>query len=317
MDFYMRSLLFEAIMKKAFDDIIGSISQVVFGKTHEVKLAITCLFAGGHLLIEDRPGIGKTTLAKALSRCLGLEFTRVQYTSDMLPGDLLGVSIYDQKSGSFVFHKGPVFTQVLLADEINRATPKTQSALLEAMEEWQVTVEGKTHPLEKPFFVIATQNPFEQSGTYPLPDSQLDRFLFRISVGYPDRKAERELLEKGDRKLVIENIKPVLNTERVMAIRAEISKTHASGSFFDYVQDVLEFTRNSVHFTHGLSPRAGLAILHTTRAWACLHGRDHVIPEDLQAVFPYIAGHRLQCRDTRAEYSFQQLQDLLMEVPVP
>ncbi|WP_300672574.1 MoxR family ATPase [Desulfoluna sp.] len=304
-------------MKKAFDDIINTISEVVFGKTHEVKLAITCLFAGGHLLIEDRPGIGKTTLAKVLSRSLGLDFTRMQYTSDMLPGDLLGVSIFDQKSGSFVFHKGPIFTQVLLADEINRATPKSQSALLEAMEEWQVTVEGKSYPLAKPFFVIATQNPLEQSGTYPLPESQLDRFLMRISVGYPDRKAERELLEKGNRKHVIEKIQPVLDTEQVMAIRAEIAKIHVSGSFLDYVQDVLDFTRNTPHFTQGLSPRAGLAILHTTRSWACLQGRDHVIPEDLQAVFPYIAGHRLLSRDTRAEYTFQQLQNLLREVPIP
>ncbi|SCX93499.1 AAA family ATPase [Desulfoluna spongiiphila] len=304
-------------MKKAFDDIITAMSQVVFGKTHEVKLAITCLFAGGHLLIEDRPGIGKTTLAKALSRCLGLGFTRMQYTSDMLPGDLLGVSIFDQTSGSFVFHKGPVFTQVLLADEINRATPKSQSALLEAMEEWQVTVEGKSYPLAKPFFVIATQNPLEQSGTFPLPESQLDRFLMRISVGYPDRKAERELLEKGNRKHTIESIQPVLDTHRVMDIRRNIAAIHVSGAFLDYVQDLLDFTRNAPHFTHGLSPRAGLAFLHATRSWACIHGRDHVIPEDLQAVFPYIAGHRLQSRDTRAEYSFQQLRDLLMEVPVP
>ncbi|VFQ44256.1 AAA family ATPase [Desulfoluna butyratoxydans] len=304
-------------MKKAFDDIISAMSRVVFGKTHEVKLAITCLFAGGHLLIEDRPGIGKTTLAKALSRCLGLGFTRMQYTSDMLPGDLLGVSVFDQASGSFVFHKGPIFTQVLLADEINRATPKSQSALLEAMEEWQVTVEGNSYPLAKPFFVIATQNPLEQSGTFPLPESQLDRFLMRISVGYPDRKAERELLETGNRKHAIEKIRPVLNTEQVMTIRSSIASIHVSAAFLDYVQDLLDFTRSAPHFTHGLSPRAGLAILHATRSWACLNGRDHVIPEDLQAVFPYIAGHRLQSRETRSEYSFQQLQDLLMEVPVP
>lgn len=304
-------------MKKAFDDIITAISQVVFGKAHEVKLAVACLFAGGHLLIEDRPGIGKTTLAKALARCLGLAFTRMQYTSDMLPGDLLGVSVFDQKNGGFVFHKGPIFTQVLLADEINRATPKSQSALLEAMEEWQVTVEGKSYPLAKPFFVIATQNPLEQSGTYPLPESQLDRFLMRISIGYPDRKAERELLEKGNRKHTIESIAPVLDTHRVMAIRAEIANIHVSAAFLDYVQDVLDFTRSAPHFTHGLSPRAGLAILHATRAWACLEGRDHVMPEDLQAIFPYIAGHRLPCRETRGEYPFDQLRELLREVPVP
>ena len=304
-------------MKKAFDDIISSIGQVVFGKTHEIKLAMACLFAGGHLLIEDRPGIGKTTLAKALSRCLGLAFSRVQYTSDMLPGDLLGVSIYDAKDGSFVFHKGPVFTQVLLADEINRATPKTQSALLEAMEEWQVTVEGNTYPLAKPFFVIATQNPLEQSGTYPLPESQLDRFLMRISVGYPSRSAERQLLENGNRKRITETIGAVLDTTRVMKIRYEIEAIHASSAFLDYIQDVLAFTRNAPYFTHGLSPRAGLAFLHTSRAWACIHGRDHVIPEDLQAVFPYIAGHRLQNRETRAEYPFQRLQELLREVPIP
>ena len=304
-------------MDKAFQKITDTISQVVFGKKEEVKLALTCLFAGGHLLIEDRPGIGKTTLGKVLSQCLGLHFTRIQYTSDMLPSDLIGVSIFDQKSGSFQFHKGPVFTQVLLADEINRATPKTQSALLEAMEEWQVTVEGKTHPLEKPFFVIATQNPLEQSGTYPLPESQLDRFLMRISIGYPDRSAERRILETGNRKKAIEEMAPVFDTEKVMDIRQEISRVHVSEAFYDYMQDVLEFTRTSIHFTHGLSPRAGLALLHTTRAWAFLEGRDHVIPEDFQAIFPCVAGHRLHSREPRGEYSFQQLKNLLMEVPVP
>lgn len=304
-------------MDKAFQKITDTISQVVFGKKEEVKLALTCLFAGGHLLIEDRPGIGKTTLGKVLSQCLGLAFTRVQYTSDMLPGDLIGVSIFHQESGGFVFHKGPIFTQVLLADEINRATPKTQSALLEAMEEWQVTVEGKTHQLEKPFFVIATQNPLEQSGTYPLPESQLDRFLMRISIGYPNREAERMILETGTRKQAIDHMEPVLDQEQVMDIRETIAGIHVSDAFYDYMQDVLEFTRTSIHFTHGLSPRAGLALLHTTRAWAFLSGRDHVIPEDLQAIFPYVAGHRLQSRDTRSEYSFQQLKERLMEVPVP
>ena len=304
------------MIKNSFEEIVERVSTVIYGKKKQIRLALTCLFAGGHLLIEDRPGIGKTTLAKALSRCLGLDFARVQYTSDLLPADVLGTAIFEQHSSSFVFHPGPIFTQVLLADEINRATPRTQSALLEAMEERQVTIEGLTRPLPDPFFVIATLNPIEQAGTYTLPESQLDRFLLRISIGYPGRDAENLLLRSGDSKDILATVNPILSADQVKDIREKIRTVHISDALLSYVQDILDFTRTSPHFHTGLSPRAGLAILKTARAWAYIAGRDHGLPEDVQAILPYVAGHRLHSADSFREYSFEKLLALFREVGV-
>ena len=300
-----------------FDYIIDQIGKVVLGKKKEIRLAITCLFAKGHLLIEDLPGIGKTTLAKALARCLGLKFQRVQFTSDMLPGDILGVSVFEQEKTRFVFYPGPIFTQVLLADEINRATPKTQSALLEAMEEKQVTIEGKTRALEKPFFVIATQNPLEQSGTFPLPESQLDRFLMRINLGYPDRNSEKNLLmgeEAGD---ILGKMDSCLIHEDVTDIQDKIKKVIVSDAFVEYLQDIIDFSRNSSHFQVGLSPRAGLGLLNASKSWAFIHGRDFVVPEDLQNIMPWVTGHRLIKTGSLEEFSHDVLMELFMEVPIP
>ncbi|GBC63174.1 MoxR family ATPase [Desulfonema ishimotonii] len=300
-----------------FEKIVEEIGRVILGKEEQIRLALTCLFAGGHLLIEDRPGIGKTTLAKVLSKSLGLKFCRIQFTSDMLPGDILGGSVFEQKTASFVFHRGPVFTQVLLADEINRATPRTQSALLEAMEERQVTTEGETRPLEKPFFVIATQNPLEQAGTFPLPESQLDRFLMRISLGYPDRKAERLLLKGEGAARLIERLAAGITVPAVLAVQEQAAQIHVSDAFLEYVQDILDFTRTSAHFQMGLSPRAGLALLRAARAWAMIRGRDYVLPEDLQKIMPWVVGHRLRSRENLGEIPRERLESLLLEVPVP
>lgn len=300
-----------------FSEIVDRVSNVIYGKKMEIRLALTCLFAGGHLLIEDRPGIGKTTMAKALSRCLGLDFSRVQFTSDLLPADILGSAVFEQQAGQFVFHEGPVFTQVLLADEINRATPRTQSALLEAMEELQVTAEGRTRPLPSPFFVIATLNPIEQAGTFSLPESQLDRFLLRISMGYPGRQAEKMLLKAGDTQHLLAQLKPVLSADEVSGIREKVAAVHMSDALLDYIQDILDFTRTSSHFHTGLSPRAGLAILRTARAWAMINGRKHGMPEDVQAILPYVTGHRLRSADTFRELGFDRLTAVMREVPVP
>lgn len=299
-----------------FERIVAQIGTVVLGKEPQVRLALTCLFADGHLLIEDLPGIGKTTLAKVLSRCLGLHFRRVQFTSDMLPGDVLGVSVFERKSSSFVFHPGPIFTQVLLADEINRATPKTQSALLEAMEERQVTVEGETRALEMPFFVIATQNPAEQSGTFPLPESQLDRFLMRIELGYPGRGAEKQLLRNGGSRLALQEFSAALGGADVQTIQRRAAAVKVSEALLEYAQDLLEFTRTSHHFAVGLSPRAGLNLLAAARAWAYLQGRDFALPEDLQRILVPVVGHRLRRREDRREFPSQTLHSILMEVPV-
>ena len=304
-------------MQKKFDEIVSNVSSVIYGKKKQIRLALTCLFAGGHLLIEDRPGIGKTTLAKALAKCMGLDFTRIQYTSDLLPGDVLGAMVFEQKTGAFVFYPGPVFTQVLLADEINRATPKTQSALLEAMEERQITTEGETRALPEPFFVIATLNPLEQAGTYALPESQLDRFLMRISIGYPSRDAENRLLKTGREKDSLEHIKAVITPDDVQKIQAEIAKVTVSDALLEYLQDIIGFTRSSQHFYAGLSPRAGLAVLEASRTWAYLNGNNFVLPEDIQAVLPYVAGHRLHAADSYREFGFDRLVKLFSEVPVP
>jgi len=304
-------------MEAQFENFVSQIGNVILGKKKQIRLAITCLFAGGHLLIEDMPGIGKTTLAKVISKCLGLKFSRIQCTSDMLPADIIGFSIFEQKTGTFVFHPGPIFTQVLLADEINRTTPKTQSALLEAMEERQVTAEGQTRPLEKPFFVIATQNPFEQYGTFPLPESQLDRFLMRITLGYPARAAEKELLQKGDSKRLVDQMEACLTLNQVLLIQEKIAAVNTSDALLDYLQDIIDFTRTSPHFQSGMSPRAGLSLLRATRAWAYLNGRDFALPEDMQHVMPWVLGHRLRARDDASEFSFEKLLGLLKEVPIP
>ena len=300
-----------------FDNIVDQISSVVLGKENQIRLALICLLARGHLLIEDIPGIGKTTLAKVLSKCLGLKFRRIQCTSDMLPGDILGVSIFERKSSSFIFHAGPIFSQVLLADEINRATPKTQSALLEAMEERQVTIEGKTRALDKPFFVIATQNPTEQSGTFALPESQLDRFLMRIDLGYPDRTAEKQLLRQGEIKSTLSGLQPMLTSDDVLMLQQQVAEVHISDALLDYVQDLLEFTRNSAAFFVGLSPRAGLNLLMAAKARAFLFERDYALPEDLQQVLPWVVGHRLRSRDEGLEFSRKKLTALFEDVAVP
>jgi MoxR-like ATPase len=304
-------------MNHKFNQIVKQISRVVLGKEDQIRLALTCLLAKGHLLIEDIPGIGKTTLAKVLSKCLGLNFRRIQCTSDMLPGDILGVSVFERKSSTFVFHPGPIFSQVLLADEINRATPKTQSALLEAMEERQVTVEGKTRALDQLFFVIATQNPIEQSGTFPLPESQLDRFLMRIDLGYPNRAAEKMLLSQGETRSTLADMQPMLTGKDVLMLQQQVGEVHVSDALLEYVQDLLGFTRQSPHFHVGLSPRAGLNLLIAAKSSAFLEQRDYALPEDLQQVMPWVVGHRLRSRDDGAEFPRDKLMSILLEVPVP
>ena len=304
-------------MSFQFDNIVEQLGNVVLGKEEQIRLALTCLLARGHLLIEDIPGIGKTTLAKVLSKCLGLNFRRIQCTSDMLPGDILGVSVFERKSSSFVFHPGPIFSQVLLADEINRATPKTQSALLEAMEERQVTVEGKTRPLDVPFFVIATQNPIEQFGTFPLPESQLDRFLMRIDLGYPNRSAEKILLKQGATRNALADLRPMLTSKDVLMLQEQVSEVHVSDALLEYVQDLLDFSRNSAHFHVGLSPRAGLNLLMASKSRAFLEGRDYALPEDLQNVLAWVVGHRLRSKDDGIEIPMGRLKSILLTVPVP
>ena len=272
---------------------IAQVNRLVLGKPREIRLAFACMLAGGHLLIEDLPGLGKTTLAHALAATVGLEFQRTQFTSDLLPSDILGVSVFDQSQQHFRFHPGPIFTQLMLADEINRAPPRTQSALLEAMAEQQVTVDGTTHGLPQPFFVIATQNPVDLAGTYPLPDSQLDRFLLRLSLGYPDARAEREMLSTEDRRDLIAQVKPQLQASGVLALRAATLRVHASEALIGYVQELLAQSRRQPGVKVGLSPRAGLALLRAARAQALIQGRDHVVPDDVQSLFAEIASHRL------------------------
>nr|WP_294864421.1 AAA family ATPase [uncultured Pseudogulbenkiania sp.] len=269
------------------------LNALLLGKSDAIKLALACLVARGHLLIEDVPGVGKTTLAQGLARVLGLDYRRVQFTSDLLPADIVGVNIFERETGTFRFHRGPVFAQVLLADEINRASPKVQSALLEAMEERQVSVDGETHPLPQPFFVIATQNPLEQVGTFPLPESQMDRFLMRIGLGYPPPQAERALLLGEERRRVMEELVPALEPLPLLQLQAQASRLIVSPALADYVLALLQATRQGRRFAQGLSPRAGLALVAAARAWALLEGRDYVLPDDVKAVFPAVAGHRL------------------------
>lgn len=304
-------------MHEQLQQVIQQTGNFILGKEHQVKLAVACLLARGHLLIEDLPGVGKTILSHVLASTLGLHFNRVQFTSDLLPADILGATVFERDNGSFKFHPGPIFSQVVLADEVNRATPKTQSALLEAMEEHQVSIEGQTYPLPAPFFVIATQNPAYQIGTFPLPESQLDRFLMVISLGYPERSAERALLAGQDRRDMLETITPVLQPEQLLALQQQVRQVHASEALIDYVQALLAFSRESPYFLTGLSPRAGLALLGAARAWALLEGRNHVIPEDVQLVLPHVAAHRLQPAEEQQGRSAEAMVKPFSEVPIP
>ncbi len=299
------------------DHLLAAAGNVILGKDREIRQAVACLLAGGHLLIEDLPGVGKTTLAHALARLLGLDFSRVQFTSDLLPADIIGVSIYEREKGVFRFLPGPVFSQVVLADEINRATPKTQSALLEAMEEQQVTIEGETRRLPNPFFVIATQNPAHQIGTFPLPESQLDRFLMRIELGYPERSAERALLAAGGQRERADQLPAIIQAAEIPAIQAQVSQVHAAAPLIDYVQALIEASRQNTAFQHGLSPRAGLALLSAARAWAWLDGRQMVLPDDVQEVLPAVARHRLRSVQGSAMARAEDITTLIRSVPIP
>lgn len=307
-------------MLEKFRATATQIGQIIVGKTLPIRQSLTCLLAGGHLLIEDAPGVGKTTMAHAIALSLGLPFRRIQFTSDLLPSDVIGVSVYERNSGQFVFHPGPIFTEVLLSDEINRASPKTQSALLEAMEENQVSVDGLSRPLPQPFFVIATQNPLHQVGTFPLPESQLDRFLMCISLGYPDRAAERSLLAGEARRDMLKSLDATARPADLLAAQAEVKKVYVSAALLDYIQALIAHTRASGKYAEGLSPRGGLALLAAARAWAWFDGREHVIPEDVQNIAPCVAGHRLHATSResgRALHGKELVSQLIGAVAVP
>jgi len=303
--------------RQAVQTALAQINRIVLGKATQVRLCLACLLARGHLLIEDAPGVGKTTLAHALARTLGLDFHRIQFTSDLLPADILGAAVYDRESAQFSFHPGPIFAQVILADEINRASPKAQSALLEAMEEGQVSIEGETRPLPSPFFVIATQNPSDQVGAFPLPESQLDRFLLRIRLGYPDHAAERALLKGRDRRDLLANLPAMLKPADFMRLQQEALAVHVSDALLDYLQALLTASRSDSRFAAGLSPRAGLGFLHAAQAWAYLEGRAFVQPEDLQAVMPALVAHRLFPAVGLSNPADDWAARVLMEVPIP
>ncbi len=296
---------------------VDEVGKALLGKDHQIRLALCCLFSGGHLLIEDLPGMGKTTLSYALAKALGLSYNRIQGTSDLLPADILGISIFNQTTSEFTFHPGPIFSQLVLADEINRTTPKTQSALLEAMEERQVTIEGETRTLPDPFFVIATQNPVTLAGTYPLPESQLDRFLMRLRLGYPDQRAERELLEMDTERDKVEAINQCLSLAEVIQFRQQSAQVNASESLLDYVQRLIAFTRAKDEFHFGLSPRGALAVMRSAKTWALMNGRKHVVPEDVQAILPAVVEHRLRATmDDEGHSGASLVQRLLNEVDV-
>ncbi|WP_455200856.1 AAA family ATPase [Kaarinaea lacus] len=304
-------------IKSSIDNVVENASQVILGKRHEIRLALACLFARGHLLIEDLPGVGKTTLAHVMATILGLQYNRIQFTSDLLPADILGVSVFNRETNGFTFHPGPIFSQVILADEVNRATPKAQSALLEAMEEQQVSIEGATRPLPQPFFVIATQNPFYQVGTFPLPESQLDRFLMKINLGYPNHEAERALFTGRDRRDLLTDMQASITTEELLSIQSTVQEVHASHDLLDYLQSIIDFTRRSTDYAFGLSPRGGLALLHSAKAWALMEGRDHVLPEDIQAVLPHVATHRLRLSKDASETRSDSIAEQLLAIPIP
>jgi MoxR-like ATPase len=293
--------------------VANQVNQIIVGKEQQVRQALVCILAGGHLLIEDVPGVGKTTLAHALAISLGLKFNRIQFTSDLLPADVVGISIFDREKNSFLFHPGPIFSQVLLADEINRATPKTQSALLEAMEERQVTADGVTRDLPAPFFVIATQNPTHQIGTFQLPESQLDRFLMCLSLGYPDQAAERALLMGDDRRTMMKSLKTAMQPDELRAAQESLKQIHTSSALVDYVQALAQASRQSGLFAEGMSPRAAIALLQTARAWAALEGRNHVIPEDVQTVLVPVTAHRLRPLKSTASSALSS-RDLVLQL---
>lgn len=299
------------------EEAVAEIGKVVLGKDRQIQLALCCLFAGGHLLLEDKPGMGKTTLSQALALTIGLQYSRIQFTSDLLPADILGVSVYDQNTAQFIYHQGPIFNHLILADEINRTTPKTQSALLEAMEEGRVSVDGNTRLLPQPFFVIATQNPVSFSGTYPLPESQLDRFLMRLTMGYPDPAAERELLLNTDQRANLQFIKQCLSAADVQKIQASNAGIQATDTLLDYVQRLVAYTRQDNRFSFGLSPRGAQALMRCARTWALMHDRKHVLPEDVQMVLPAVVDHRLRSvSDTTGRNAEAYSQRLLNEVDV-
>ena len=291
---------------KAIETCLQQLNHVILGKQLETKLALACLLAKGHLLIEDIPGMGKTTLAHALANSLGLAYQRIQFTSDMLPGDILGLNIFDRNESKFHFHPGPIFSNLVLADEINRASPKTQSALLEAMEERQVTYEGETRKLPSPFFVIATQNPNEQAGTFPLPESQLDRFMMCISLGYPSAEAEKQLLKGANRRDIIDQIQAVLETDTLKKIQSLVHQVKCSDSLIDYTYRLVNFSRSNSDHYHGLSPRAAITLLHAAKSWAVIEGRNHLLPDDIQAVFPSVAEHRISNGQKKADNPISQ-----------
>ncbi len=306
-----------AALQQLTQRLLNQLNTVIVGKSAQVHDAVACLLAGGHLLIEDVPGVGKTTLAHALSRSFGLQFSRVQFTSDLMPSDLSGVSVYERGSEQFVFHPGPVFAQVLLADEINRASPRTQSALLEAMEERQVTVAGETRPLPSPFFVIATQNPLDQLGTYALPESQLDRFHMRLSLGYPDRQAERELLQGHDRRAMLAQLPAVLGPGELSALQKHIQTIHTADPVLDYLQDLVAATRNGRWFVQGLSPRAAIAVVRAGQAQAFLSGRNYVAPDDIAAILPQTIAHRLSPLHNAGRGAQEQVRAMVEATPLP
>ncbi|WP_045227044.1 AAA family ATPase [Methyloterricola oryzae] len=304
-------------MPVLLDSLLKTAGTVILGKDHQIRLAVCCLLARGHLLIEDVPGVGKTVLSHTLANLLGLKYQRIQFTSDLLPADIVGSSIYDGRNHSFRFQPGPIFHQMILADEINRSTPKAQSALLEAMEERQVTVEGETRPLPEPFFVIATQNPNTQIGTFPLPESQLDRFLMRIELGYPDSLSERALLKGEDRGTLLEQLNPCLDESQLHDLMERAKRVHVADALIDYVQALIRYSRESGSYLAGLSPRAGLALLHAAKAWAFIDRRESVLPEDVQAVLPAVAGHRLHPVEAVLNAARDCVTPLLTQVPIP
>lgn len=312
-----RAAALSAAQHESLDAAIEQVGNVIVGKQEQIRLAFACVLGDGHLLIEDLPGVGKTTLAHALALTLGMGFQRIQFTSDLLPSDILGVSIYHRERHAFEFHPGPVFSEVVLADEVNRATPKTQSALLEAMAERQVTVDGQTHKLPEPFFVIATQNPADLTGTFPLPESQLDRFLMRIALGYPDAQAERTLLAGKDRRNLLADLPARMTGDEIQELQRSVSNIHASEAILTYIQDLVAHTRECGWFNAGLSPRAGLALLRCARAWALIQGRDYCLPEDVQKLFPAVAGHRLHPVSDGSAEQDDPVAATLEFVPVP